>query len=149
MNLSEVKNLTISLGSDHGGFKYKEAIKEHLLSLGAKVLDEGCYDEQSCDYPIFAKKAANDVSTNKADFGILVCTSGEGISIAANKVSGIRCGIGYNDVVTAKLREHNNANMISFGQAYMKLEDVLRRVDIFLTTSFSTEEKHIRRVKQI
>lgn len=141
--------MKIVLGSDHGGFKYKEAIKSHLLSSGFEVIDVGAYDENSCDYPLFAHQAAEAVATGKAEFGILCCTSGEGIAIAANKVKGIRCGIGYDDEVVEKCREHNNCNMIAFGQKYMKEDDVLRRVDIFLTTPFSPLEKHHRRVDQI
>ena len=137
---------TISLGSDHGGFAYKNAIAEHLKKQGYNVLDFGTNSEASCDYPIFGKAAAKSVASGESDFGIVVCTSGEGISIAANKVAGVRCGIGYDDGVSVKLREHNNANMIAFGQKYMKLEDVLRRVDLFLSTPFSVEAKHHRRV---
>ncbi len=141
--------LTIALGSDHGGFEYKEAIKEHLEKKGYRVLDEGTHEKASCDYPIYGLAAANDVASKKADLGIVVCTSGEGIMMAANKVKGIRCGIGYDDDAAAKTVEHNNANMISFGQKYMKLEDVLRRVDIFLLSKPSPEEKHHRRVGEI
>ena len=85
----------------------------------------------------------------RAEKGILVCTSGEGIMMAANKVPSIRCGIGYDDRVSAKCVEHNNANMISFGQSYMALEDVVRRVDIFLCETFSPNPRHHRRVAEI
>ncbi len=141
--------IKVALGSDHGGFSYKEAIKKHLLERGFEVEDFGTDSTSSCDYPIYGKAAAEAVASKKADLGVLVCTSGEGISIAANKVPGVRCGIGYDDVATGKTREHNNANMIAFGQAYMKLEDVLRRVDIFLSEVFSILEKHHRRVDEI
>ena len=151
-NIAKIYNnaaKTISLGSDHGGFEYKEAIKRHLEEMGYKTLDFGTNSTASCDYPIFGKAAARAVNEGKADFGIVVCTSGEGISIAANKVPAIRCGIGYDDVVTAKTREHNDANMIAFGQKYMNLSDVLRRVDIFLSVPFSSETKHHRRVDEL
>ena len=139
----------VALASDHGGFAYKEAIKMHLVKAGYSPLDFGTNSTASCDYPLFAKDAAQAVASHEADLGVLVCTSGEGISMAANKVKGVRCGIGYDDVATGKTREHNNANMVAFGQAYMPLEDVLRRVDIFLLETFSIEKKHARRVDQV
>ena len=142
-------SLSVSLGADHGGYALKESIKKHLKERGFVVLDEGTNDISSVDYPIYGEKAARDVAEKKAKLGIVVCTSGEGIMMAANKVPGIRCGLGYDDVATGKCREHNNANMIAFGQSYMKEEDVLRRVDIFLTEKFSALEKHHRRVEEI
>ena len=145
----ETASFSVSIASDHGGFSLKESIVDHLKIRGFNVIDEGTYSTGSCDYPIFAKKAANDVISGKAQLGIVCCTSGEGVMMAANKVKGIRCGMGYDDIVTGKCREHNNANMISFGQAYMSKEDVLRRVDIFLCEKFSTLEKHHRRVDLI
>ena len=148
-HFNSVKPLKIALGCDHGGFLYKEKAKEHLKQMGYEVQDYGTHDASSCDYPIFAKAAADAVSNNIADLGFLVCTSGEGVAIAANKVPGIRCGIGYDDVATAKNREHNHANMIAFGQKYMKEEDVLRRIDIFLTEMPSKLQKHIRRVEEL
>ena len=141
--------ISVALGSDHGGLDYKNKIAAHLLERGFLVNDFGTASPESCDYPIFGQAAANAVSRGMANLGVLICTSGEGISIAANKVNGIRCAIGYDDVVTQKSREHNNANMIAFGQKYMAEEDVLRRVDIFVSEKFSILEKHRRRVKQI
>lgn len=139
--------LKISVGCDHGGFIYKEAIKKHLQEK-YEVIDVGTFSEESCHYPEFAVKAAALVATGECQFGILVCTSGEGIMMAANKVKGIRCGIGYNDEVTELMRKHNNANMISFGQKFMDLKDVLRRVDIFLNTEFEGG-RHATRVQMI
>ncbi|MCQ2742867.1 MAG: RpiB/LacA/LacB family sugar-phosphate isomerase [Bacilli bacterium] len=140
--------MKISLACDHGGFEYKEAIANHLKEKGYEVIDCGTNGKDSVDYPVFGEKAARLVSEGKADFGIVVCTSGIGISVAANKVPGVICGVGYDDVVAEKIREHNNANMISFGQAYMTLEDVLKRVDIFLSTPFAGG-RHQRRVDQL
>lgn len=139
--------LKISLGSDHGGFAYKEAIKKHLEGR-YEVIDVGTYDENSCHYPQFGIAAAKLVGSGECQFGIVVCTSGEGIMMSANKVKGVRCGIGYNDEVTALSRMHNNANMIAFGQKFMALEDVLRRVDIFLSTDFEGG-RHATRVQMI
>ena len=139
--------LKISLGSDHGGFAYKEAIKKHLEGK-YEVIDVGTFSEDSCNYPEFGIKAAKLVSSGECQFGIVVCTSGEGIMMSANKVKGIRCGIGYNDDVSMFMRLHNNANMIAFGQKFMELDDVLRRVDIFLSTEFEGG-RHATRVQMI
>ena len=138
---------SVSLGCDHGGLAYKNAIAEHLSQRGFKVLDCGCDTPASVDYPVHGKAAAKKVVSGEASLGVVVCTSGEGIAMAVNKVPGARCGIGYDDVAAGKTREHNNANLIAFGQKYMDLEDVLRRVDIFLIEKFSPEEKHHRRVR--
>ena len=139
--------LKISLGSDHGGFAYKEAIKKHLEGK-YEVIDVGTFSEESCNYPEFGIKAAKLVSSGECTYGILVCTSGEGIMMSANKVKGIRCGVGYNDDVSMYMRLHNNANMIAFGQKFMELEDVLRRIDIFLSTEFEGG-RHATRVQMI
>ena len=128
--------LKIAVGSDHGGLEYKNAIKEHLEKEGYIVIDVGTYTKDSCHYPIFGAEVAKKVSNKECDFGVVVCTSGEGISMAANKIKGVRCGIAYNDDVARLMRQHNNANVISFGQAFMELNDVIRRVDIFLNTKF-------------
>ena len=139
--------LKISIGSDHGGFAYKEAIKKHLEGK-YEVIDVGTYSEESCNYPEFGIKAAKLVASGECQYGIVVCTSGEGIMMSANKVRGVRCAMGYNDEVSALARQHNNANMIAFGQKFMELEDVLRRVDIFLNTEFEGG-RHATRVQII
>ena len=140
--------MKISIGSDHAGYTYKEEIKKYLSNKGYEVIDCGTNSLESCDYPEFGKAAARKVVNKEADFGIVVCSSGEGISIAANKVKGIRCGLAYNDDVARLIRQHNNANMIGFGASFMKLEDVLRRIDIFLATPFEGG-RHERRVNKI
>lgn len=140
--------MKISLASDHAGYAYKEEIKKYLEKKGYELVDCGTYSLESCDYPIFAKEAAKKVANKEVDFGILVCSSGEGIAIAANKVKGVRAGIAYNDDVARLMRQHNNANMIAFGASFMKLEDVLKRVDIFLATDFEGG-RHERRVNEI
>lgn len=140
--------MKISLASDHAGYAYKEEIKKYLEKKGHELVDCGTYSLESCDYPIFAKEAAKKVANKEVDFGILVCSSGEGIAIAANKVKGVRAGIAYNDDVARLMRQHNNANMIAFGASFMKLEDVLKRVDIFLATDFEGG-RHERRVNEI
>ena len=140
--------MKISIGSDHAGYAYKEEIKKYLSSKGYEVIDCGTNSLDSCDYPEFGKEAARKVASHEAEYGIVVCSSGEGISIAANKIKGIRCGLAYNDDVARLIRQHNNANMIGFGASFMKLEDVLRRIDIFLATPFEGG-RHERRVNKI
>ena len=140
--------MKISIASDHAGYAYKEEIKKYLANKKIDVVDCGTNSTESCDYPIFAKAAATKVANKEVDFGILVCSSGEGIAIAANKVKGVRAGIAYNDDVARLMRQHNNANMIAFGASFMKLDDVLKRIDIFLATEFEGG-RHERRVSEI
>ena len=140
--------ITIALASDHAGFKYKQEILKYLSEKNYKVIDCGTYSEESCDYPLFGKEAAFLVSKGDAQFGILICSTGEGIMMTANKVKGVRCGVCYDDEVASLLRRHNNANMISFGANFMSLEDVKKRIDIFLNTEFEGG-RHLRRVNEI
>lgn len=140
--------MKISIGSDHAGFAYKEEIKKYLEKKGHEVIDVGTYSLDSCDYPLFGRPAAELVAKKEVDYGIVVCSSGEGIMMTANKVKGVRCGLAYNDDVARLIRQHNNANMIGFGANFMKLEDVLRRIDIFLSTEFEGG-RHERRVSEI
>ena len=140
--------MKLSIGSDHAGYAYKEEIKKYLSKKGYEVVDVGTHSTDSCDYPIFGREAAEKVAKKDVDFGILVCSSGEGIMMTANKVKGVRCGLAYNDDVARLIRQHNNANMIAFGANFMKLEDVLRRIDIFLATDFEGG-RHERRVNEI
>ncbi len=136
--------MKIAIGSDHGGFEYKEQLSTYLKSQGYEIIDVGTDSKDSCHYPIFGEKAANLVAEKVCDFGIVICTSGEGICISANKVKGIRCGIGYNDEVSRLMRQHNDANMIAFGEKFMSFEDVKRRVDIFLNTDFEGGRHQLR-----
>ena len=140
--------MKISIGSDHAGFKYKEEIKKYLESKGHEVIDCGTNSLDSCDYQIFGRAAAELVAKGEAKYGVLVCSSGEGIMMAANKVKGVRCGLAYNDDVARLIRQHNNANMIAFGASFMELKDVLRRIDLFLATEFEGG-RHERRVSEI
>lgn len=137
--------MVIAIGSDHAGYMYKEAIKEYLEKQGHTIIDVGTNSVDSTDYPIYGRAVGESVASGKSNFGIVVCSSGEGISIAANKVKGVRCGLAYNDEVASLLRKHNNANVIGFGASFMKIEDVLRRIDIFLSTDFEGG-RHERRV---
>lgn len=140
--------MKISLGSDHGGFLLKEQLKEYLVSEGHQVIDCGTESEESCHYPVFAFRAANLVKNGDCDRGILVCTTGEGIMIAANKVKGIRCGLAYNSEVTALMVQHNNCNIMSLGAKFTSFPEASERVDIFLKSVF-LGERHALRVKMI
>lgn len=140
--------MKIVLGSDHGGFDVKNKLISYLNSNGYETIDVGTYSKDSCNYAEFALKAALKLKNKEADLGILICNSGEGVSIAANKVKGIRCGIGYNDEVSHLMKEHNNCNMIAFGAHFATYEEIEKRVDIFLNSSF-LGERHELRVKTI
>ena len=140
--------MKISIACDHGGLDTKNALVEMLKEEGNEVVDCGTYTTDSCDYPDFARKAAELVASGEVDKGIVVCTSGEGVMMTANKVRGVRCGMGYNDEVSALMRQHNDANMIAFSQKFMDLEDVKRRTHIFLNTEFEGG-RHLRRVEKI
>lgn len=141
--------MTIVIASDHGGFEAKNELKKHLLEKGYSILDDGTFSLESCNYAEYGLRAAEDVAEGKADFGVVICSSGEGISIAANKVKGVRCGVGYNDDVAHLLREHNDANMIAFGAKFMTSEEIIKRTDIFLSSSFEggRHEKRVQTIK--
>lgn len=140
--------MRIAIGSDHAGFLAKEEVVKYLKQEGYEVEDVGTYSKDSCDYPIFGRKVGELVASKNCEFGVVICSSGEGIMMAANKVKGIRCGIAYNDQTAELLRQHNDANVISFGANFMDLEDIKRRLKIFLNTDF-LGERHLRRVNLI
>jgi ribose 5-phosphate isomerase B len=139
--------MTISIGADHAGFLVKNRIAEHLARLGHEVLDRGTAGTESCDYPDFAEAVAHDVAGGRAEFGVLVCATGIGMSIAANKVPGIRAAHGtFGDEVRLS-RAHNNANILALGARFPK-EDPLALVDAFLETAFEGG-RHALRVAKI
>lgn len=140
--------LTIAIGSDHGGVDQKDEVVKYLKSKGYEVIDVGTNSHDSCHYPVYGAEVAKLVARKKAKFGIVICTSGEGICMAANKIKGVRCGIGYNDEVSKLMRMHNDANVISFGAKFMATEDVIRRIDLFLSTEFEGG-RHQTRVDMI
>ena len=139
----------IALGSDHGGFDLKEAVKKHLQERGFEVKDFGTYDKNSCDYPDFGRPAAEAVASEECEKGIVICTTGIGISIVANKVKGIRCAL-CSETTSARLtREHNDANMLALGGGFVGELLANEIVDTFLDTEFSGLEKHSRRIGKI
>ena len=136
------------MGSDHAGFSLKEHLKDTLTDAGCEVIDCGTYSTESCDYPDFGEAAARLVSDGEAEYGIVICMTGIGISISANKVRGIRCAL-CSETVSAELtRRHNNANMLALGAAMVGQHMAERIAEVFLTTEFEGG-RHARRVGKI
>lgn len=138
----------ISIASDHGGYEAKKVVIAHLAERGYEVVDQGTKSLDSCDYPIFGERTARDVAEGRADLGILICSSGEGMCMVANKVHGIRAALLYNDEVAQLARQHNDANVICFGAKFMPVADIIRRIDLFLASSFEGG-RHQRRVDEL
>ena len=138
----------IIIGSDHAGYKLKELIKGYLSEIGENYKDVGTNSEESCDYPDYAYKLGNGILSNEVDFGVAICGSGIGISIACNKVKGIRCAKVVNKEEAIVTRNDNNSNIVAFGEN-MPLAQAFEIVINFISTPFSDEEKHHRRVDKI
>ncbi len=138
----------IIIGSDHAGYPMKERIKKELGDQ-YEFVDMGTDSEEAADYPVYAEKVAKQVAVTPDSQGVVICGNGVGISIAANKVHGIRCGLAYSVDAAKCARQHNDANMVSVGGRSPMMDDPVEIVKIFLTTDFSGEERHVRRVKQI
>lgn len=141
--------MKIAIGSDHGGYDLKRCVIRHLEERGMQCEDVGCQSKESCDYPVFGHAVAREVAEGRADKGIVICTTGIGISMAANKVSGIRCAL-CADTLSAKMtRLHNNANVLALGAGVLGVNLALEITDVFLDTEFSGEERHQRRIDLI
>ena len=140
------KKLCIS--SDHAGFRLKETIKEFILKNNLSIIDLGPFNNNSVDYPDFAKKVSNRIKSKKSDIGILVCGSGTGMAISANKIKPIRAAVCYNLKSTRLSRQHNNANIIALGSRLTNKAISLKLVEIFLKTKFEGG-RHLRRIKKI
>ena len=139
----------IGIGSDHGGFALKEAIKKHLEARGLEYKDYGTYSSASCDYPVYGRAVAKAVAAGECELGILICGTGIGISITANKVPGVRAALCSDCFSAAATREHNNANILALGARVLGEGLALKIVDTFLDTPFSNDERHIRRISMI
>lgn len=138
----------LALGSDHGGYALKKHIEQYLDHHGVAYKDFGCDSTDSCDYPVFGRAAAEAVASGECDRGIVICTTGIGISIAANKVRGVRCAL-CRDLLTAQLtRRHNNANMLALAGGFTGHFEAEHIVDAFLNTAFEGG-RHERRVNEI
>ena len=138
----------ICISSDHAGFEIKEFIKELLIKSKISTIDLGPLSNKSVDYPDYAKKVSNRVSKKKSDVGILVCGSGTGMAISANKTKGIRAAVGYNIKSTQLSRQHNNANILCLGARLTKRKVIKKIVSVFLSTKFEGG-RHKRRIKKI
>ena len=139
---------TVCIASDHAGFNLKEDIKNFLINKKVSIFDIGPYNDLSVDYPDYAKKIANRIKKKKSDAGILVCGSGTGMAISANKIKTIRAAVCYNTKSTRLSRQHNNANIIALGARLTKKKISLKLVEVFLSTKFEGG-RHLRRVKKI
>ena len=140
--------MKIAIGADHAGFSLKEKLRRRLADEGHEVVDYGTASDTSCDYPDFAQPVAREVGGGRSDRGILVCSSGIGMSIAANKVDGVRAAPAVNEDEVHLTREHNDANVLTIGAKYLDEEQALRLVHIFLDTPFAGG-RHSRRVAKI
>lgn len=140
--------MKIAMGSDHGGYVLKQELAEHLRSLGHEVEDFGCHSAESCDYPEFGEAAARAVASGECDRGIVICTTGIGISIAANKVEGIRCAHCADAMEAELTRRHNDANMLAIGAGFTGPLLAKRMAEVFLTTDFEGG-RHARRVNKL
>ena len=138
----------ICISSDHAGYKLKEYIKTYFIKKEIPLIDLGPFEVKSVDYPDYAKKIARRISTKKSDVGILVCGSGTGMAISANKTKGIRAAVCYNSKSTRLSREHNNANIMALGSRLIKKNEAMKLIKIFLNTKFEGG-RHLRRVKKI
>ena len=138
----------ICISSDHAGFKLKGSIKDFLINKNISIIDLGPMNEDSVDYPDYAKKVSNRIKSKRSDVGILICGSGTGMAISANKIKGIRAAVCYNLKSTRLSRQHNNANIISIGSRLTRKNIALKLVSIFLETKFEGG-RHLRRVKKI
>ncbi len=143
-----MENLKVVVGSDHGGFEYKEAVINFLKSKNISYIDVGTYSKASCDYPVIAKKAAEKILSGEADRGILICGTGIGMSIAANKIKGIRAALCHDTFSARATRAHNNSNILCLGQRVIGEYLALDIVDMWLKSEFEGG-RHQRRVDML
>ncbi len=136
----------IAIGSDHGGYALKQEVIKHLEKKGIEYQDFGCYNEDSCDYPVYAKLVTKEITEGNCEKGILICGTGIGISIAANKVPGIRAALCTDCFCAEATRQHNDANVLCLGGRVVGAGLALKIVDTFLDTPFSNDERHMRRI---
>lgn len=143
-----MSKLTIAIGSDHAGYKYKQAIIAHLHGQGYTVKDYGTHSDASCDYPDFIRPVAEAVAAGKYDRGIVLGGSGNGEAIVANRVPGVRCGLCWNEQIAVWNRSHNDGNVLSIGERTVNQQDALQIVDTWLNTEFEGG-RHIARIQKI
>ncbi|MBR1456010.1 MAG: ribose 5-phosphate isomerase B [Oscillospiraceae bacterium] len=139
----------LAIGSDHGGFALKRAVMKHLAQRGIEYKDYGTYTEDSCDYPEFGRAVGMAVASGECERGIVICGTGIGISIAANKVPGVRAALCGDCFSAEATRQHNDANILAMGARVVGEGLALKIVDTFLDTPFSNDERHVRRIAKI
>jgi ribose 5-phosphate isomerase B len=143
-----VTNVKIAIGSDHAGFELKQIIVEYLSSRNVDFVDCGTKNLDSVDYPDFAKRVADEVSNKDLVMGILVCGSGQGMAMTANRYKNVRAAICHNSDVAKITREHNDANILCLGSRFIEKTEALKCVDVFLSTDFEGE-RHLKRINKI
>ena len=141
--------MKISVASDHGGFDLKEKVREHLTKRGFEVKDFGTFDKSSCDYPDFGRPAAQAVADGECTLGVLICTTGIGMSMVANKIKGVRAALCGNSTMASLTRLHNDANVLVLGAGIVGENLAMDIVDTFTDTPFSGDERHARRIGKI
>ena len=141
--------MKVSIGADHAAYDLKAVVINHLESKGIEVIDRGTYSKDSCDYPDYGIAVAEDIANGTVDKGIVICYTGIGISIAANKVKGVRCALVGSVDAAVLTREHNDSNCLAMGAKYTPSELAIEIVDTWLGTEFSNMEKHQRRIDKI
>ena len=144
-----VGKMRISFGCDHGGLELKNNLVQYLKASGHEIMDFGTYTQDSCDYPDYVYQAVKALSTNEVDRAIVLCTTGIGASIVANKVKGVRCSLVHSKEVALLTREHNDSNCLAIGAITVSLDLAKEIVDIWLNTDFSNMEKHQNRINKI
>ena len=141
-------SISISIGSDHAGFELKKQIIDYLKSKSFIVIDKGCFSEERADYPDFAHHTAESVITKESEFGILMCGSGNGINMTANKHKGIRAALCWTSEIAAMARQHNDANVLVLPARYITISETLKCVDVFLSEKFEGG-RHQERIEKI
>lgn len=141
--------ITLAIASDHAGFELKQLLVKYAEEKGIKVLDFGTDSTESCDYPLIVPPVVEALRKQAADFGVLICGSGIGVDIVANRFRGIRSALCHNTAMAQSARSHNNANILSLGAKYIDSEEAKLALDTFIQTPFSQEERHVRRIGMI
>ena len=141
-------SISISIGSDHAGFELKKQIIDYLKNKSFIIIDKGCFSEERADYPDFAHHTAESVITKESEFGILMCGSGNGINMTANKHKGIRAALCWTSEIAAMARQHNDANVLVLPARYITISEALKCVDVFLTEKF-VGGRHQERIEKI
>jgi ribose 5-phosphate isomerase B len=147
--LKGVINLKIAIGADHAGFDYKQKVVKYLQEKKYEVMDFGTDSSEATDYPDFAVLVGKAVALKKVDFGILICGTGIGMSIAANKVKGVRAAVVSHRFTAESAKTHNHANVITFGSRVNTIEEVIEFLEVFMNASYSNEARHLSRVDKI